>query len=87
MKEGGITSNTLIVAFLQLHLCGRSVLVTFLLKTGKQKYLPVVLCFQRSGGIWAEENDGGKVRGEPSRDFAKVTCQQWEGSKSTAVWS
>eukprot|EP00066_Takifugu_rubripes_P004388 XP_003967725.2 PREDICTED: AT-rich interactive domain-containing protein 3B [Takifugu rubripes] len=27
---------------------------------------------QRSGGIWAEENDGGKVRGEPSRDFAKL---------------
>lgn len=27
---------------------------------------------QRGGAIWAEENDGGKVRGEPSRDFAKV---------------
>ncbi|CAG08738.1 unnamed protein product, partial [Tetraodon nigroviridis] len=27
---------------------------------------------QRGGGVWAEENDGGKVRGEPSRDFAKL---------------
>ncbi|KAG7231097.1 hypothetical protein INR49_027137 [Caranx melampygus] len=27
---------------------------------------------QRGGAIWAEENDGGKVRGEPSRDFAKL---------------
>jgi len=23
--------------------------------------------------MWAEENDGGKIRGEPSRDFAKVS--------------
>lgn len=30
------------------------------------------VCLQRGGTIWAEENDGGKVRGEPSRDFAKV---------------
>ncbi|XP_023258372.1 AT-rich interactive domain-containing protein 3A-like [Seriola lalandi dorsalis] len=29
--------------------------------------------FKQSGSaIWAEENDGGKVRGEPSRDFAKL---------------
>lgn len=28
---------------------------------------------QRGSAIWAEENDGGKVRGEPSRDFAKVS--------------
>ncbi|XP_051239056.1 AT-rich interactive domain-containing protein 3A-like [Dicentrarchus labrax] len=27
---------------------------------------------QRGSAIWAEENDGGKVRGEPSRDFAKL---------------
>ncbi|XP_071351919.1 AT-rich interactive domain-containing protein 3A-like [Trachinotus anak] len=27
---------------------------------------------QRGTAIWAEENDGGKVRGEPSRDFAKL---------------
>ncbi|KAM6936775.1 LOW QUALITY PROTEIN: AT-rich interactive domain-containing protein 3B-like [Xenentodon cancila] len=27
---------------------------------------------QRGSGIWAEENDAGKVRGEPSRDFAKL---------------
>ncbi|XP_013876980.1 AT-rich interactive domain-containing protein 3B [Austrofundulus limnaeus] len=24
------------------------------------------------GGIWAEENEGGKAKGEPSRDFAKL---------------
>ncbi|XP_070764028.1 AT-rich interactive domain-containing protein 3B-like [Enoplosus armatus] len=30
------------------------------------------LCKQRGNAIWAEENDGGKVRGEPSRDFAKL---------------
>lgn len=28
---------------------------------------------QRGSAIWAEESDGGKVRGEPSRDFAKVS--------------
>ncbi|KAM9351497.1 AT-rich interactive domain-containing protein 3B-like [Symphorus nematophorus] len=27
---------------------------------------------QRGNAIWAEENDGGKIRGEPSRDFAKL---------------
>ncbi|XP_072291224.1 AT-rich interactive domain-containing protein 3B [Eucyclogobius newberryi] len=27
---------------------------------------------QRTGAIWAEEGDGGKARGEPSRDFAKL---------------
>ncbi|KAM4573049.1 AT-rich interactive domain-containing protein 3A-like [Odontesthes bonariensis] len=27
---------------------------------------------QRGSGMWAEENDGGKIRGEPSRDFAKL---------------
>ncbi|XP_033823651.1 AT-rich interactive domain-containing protein 3A-like isoform X2 [Periophthalmus magnuspinnatus] len=27
---------------------------------------------QRGGAIWAEESDGGKARGEPSRDFAKL---------------
>ncbi|XP_029379590.1 AT-rich interactive domain-containing protein 3A-like isoform X4 [Echeneis naucrates] len=27
---------------------------------------------QRGSAIWADENDGGKVRGEPSRDFAKL---------------
>ncbi|XP_070686398.1 AT-rich interactive domain-containing protein 3B-like [Pempheris klunzingeri] len=27
---------------------------------------------QRGSVIWAEESDGGKVRGEPSRDFAKL---------------
>ncbi|KAM3842503.1 AT-rich interactive domain-containing protein 3A-like [Diretmus argenteus] len=27
---------------------------------------------QRGSAIWAEENDGGKARGEPSRDFAKL---------------
>ncbi|XP_069018796.1 AT-rich interactive domain-containing protein 3B-like [Embiotoca jacksoni] len=27
---------------------------------------------RRGNAIWAEENDGGKVRGEPSRDFAKL---------------
>uniref|UniRef100_A0A8C5E5X6 AT-rich interactive domain-containing protein 3 n=1 Tax=Gouania willdenowi TaxID=441366 RepID=A0A8C5E5X6_GOUWI len=27
---------------------------------------------QRGNNIWAEESDGGKVRGEPSRDFAKL---------------
>ncbi|XP_053283684.1 AT-rich interactive domain-containing protein 3B isoform X1 [Pleuronectes platessa] len=27
---------------------------------------------QRGSAIWAEENDGGKLRGEPSRDFAKL---------------
>ncbi|XP_061576927.1 AT-rich interactive domain-containing protein 3A-like isoform X2 [Cololabis saira] len=27
---------------------------------------------QRGSGLWAEENDTGKVRGEPSRDFAKL---------------
>ncbi|XP_034541618.1 AT-rich interactive domain-containing protein 3B-like [Notolabrus celidotus] len=27
---------------------------------------------QRGSAIWAEDNDGGKVRGEPSRDFAKL---------------
>ncbi|XP_040894521.1 AT-rich interactive domain-containing protein 3A-like [Toxotes jaculatrix] len=27
---------------------------------------------QRGSAIWAEENDGGKVKGEPSRDFAKL---------------
>ncbi|XP_041650566.1 AT-rich interactive domain-containing protein 3B-like [Cheilinus undulatus] len=27
---------------------------------------------QRGGAIWAEDSDGGKVRGEPSRDFAKL---------------
>ncbi|XP_008304466.1 AT-rich interactive domain-containing protein 3A-like [Stegastes partitus] len=27
---------------------------------------------QRGGAVWAEEGDGGKVRGEPSRDFAKL---------------
>ncbi|KAM3609197.1 uncharacterized protein V6R79_010881 [Siganus canaliculatus] len=27
---------------------------------------------QRGSAIWAEENDGGKIRGEPSRDFAKL---------------
>ncbi|XP_029289960.1 AT-rich interactive domain-containing protein 3A-like [Cottoperca gobio] len=27
---------------------------------------------QRGSAIWAEENDGGKVRAEPSRDFAKL---------------
>ncbi|XP_038562978.1 AT-rich interactive domain-containing protein 3A-like [Micropterus salmoides] len=29
-------------------------------------------CKQRGSAIWAEENDGGKVKGEPSRDFAKL---------------
>ncbi|XP_037539512.1 AT-rich interactive domain-containing protein 3A [Nematolebias whitei] len=24
------------------------------------------------GGVWAEENEGGKIKGEPSRDFAKL---------------
>lgn len=32
----------------------------------------VCVCLQKGGAIWAEETDGGKVRGEPSRDFAKV---------------
>ncbi|XP_049929598.1 AT-rich interactive domain-containing protein 3A-like [Epinephelus moara] len=27
---------------------------------------------QRGSAVWAEDNDGGKVRGEPSRDFAKL---------------
>lgn len=27
---------------------------------------------QRGSSIWTEENDGAKVRGEPSRDFAKL---------------
>ncbi|XP_042352200.1 AT-rich interactive domain-containing protein 3A-like [Plectropomus leopardus] len=27
---------------------------------------------QRGSAIWAEDNDGGRVRGEPSRDFAKL---------------
>uniref|UniRef100_A0A3Q1GGZ5 AT-rich interactive domain-containing protein 3 n=1 Tax=Acanthochromis polyacanthus TaxID=80966 RepID=A0A3Q1GGZ5_9TELE len=27
---------------------------------------------QRGGAVWADESDGGKVRGEPSRDFAKL---------------
>ncbi|XP_042267714.1 AT-rich interactive domain-containing protein 3B-like [Thunnus thynnus] len=27
---------------------------------------------QRGSAIWAEDNDGGKLRGEPSRDFAKL---------------
>ncbi|XP_019934906.2 AT-rich interactive domain-containing protein 3A-like [Paralichthys olivaceus] len=27
---------------------------------------------QRGSAIWAEETDGGKLRGEPSRDFAKL---------------
>uniref|UniRef100_A0A667WY63 AT-rich interactive domain-containing protein 3 n=1 Tax=Myripristis murdjan TaxID=586833 RepID=A0A667WY63_9TELE len=27
---------------------------------------------QRGSTMWAEENDGGKARGEPSRDFAKL---------------
>ncbi|TDH09514.1 hypothetical protein EPR50_G00087450 [Perca flavescens] len=27
---------------------------------------------QRGSAIWAEENEGGKVKGEPSRDFAKL---------------
>ncbi|XP_036963815.1 AT-rich interactive domain-containing protein 3A-like [Acanthopagrus latus] len=27
---------------------------------------------QRGGAIWPEENEGGKIRGEPSRDFAKL---------------
>ncbi|KAM7002640.1 AT-rich interactive domain-containing protein 3B-like [Tautogolabrus adspersus] len=27
---------------------------------------------QRGGATWPEDNDGGKVRGEPSRDFAKL---------------
>ncbi|KAM8891158.1 AT-rich interactive domain-containing protein 3B-like [Spinachia spinachia] len=27
---------------------------------------------QRGNGMWAEENEGGKIRGEPSRDFAKL---------------
>ncbi|KAG7457335.1 AT-rich interactive domain-containing protein 3A-like [Solea senegalensis] len=27
---------------------------------------------QRGSAVWTEENDGGKVRGEPSRDFAKL---------------
>lgn len=27
---------------------------------------------QRGSAIWAEDNDGGKVKGEPSRDFAKL---------------
>ncbi|KAE8296156.1 AT-rich interactive domain-containing protein 3B [Larimichthys crocea] len=27
---------------------------------------------QRGSAIWAEDTDGGKVRGEPSRDFAKL---------------
>ncbi|XP_075945395.1 AT-rich interactive domain-containing protein 3A-like [Anarhichas minor] len=27
---------------------------------------------QRGNAIWAEENEGGKLRGEPSRDFAKL---------------
>lgn len=31
------------------------------------------MCLQRGSAIWAEENEGGKVRGEPSRDFAKVS--------------
>lgn len=31
------------------------------------------MCLQRGSSIWAEENDGGKIRGEPSRDFAKVS--------------
>ncbi|XP_028263873.1 AT-rich interactive domain-containing protein 3A-like [Parambassis ranga] len=29
-------------------------------------------CKQRGNAIWTEESDGGKVRGEPSRDFAKL---------------
>ncbi|KAF3688685.1 AT-rich interactive domain-containing protein 3B [Channa argus] len=28
--------------------------------------------FKQRSAIWAEENDGGKVKGEPSRDFAKL---------------
>lgn len=39
--------------------------------------LSACLCWflQRGGGgIWAEENEGGKMKGEPSRDFAKVCC-------------
>lgn len=27
---------------------------------------------QRGSAVWAEDNDGGRVRGEPSRDFAKL---------------
>ncbi|KAM7396899.1 hypothetical protein PAMP_019904 [Pampus punctatissimus] len=27
---------------------------------------------QRGSAVWAEDNDGGKVKGEPSRDFAKL---------------
>ncbi|KAM9377646.1 AT-rich interactive domain-containing protein 3B-like isoform 2-T2 [Pholidichthys leucotaenia] len=27
---------------------------------------------QRGSALWAEENEGGKIRGEPSRDFAKL---------------
>ncbi|XP_037308581.2 AT-rich interactive domain-containing protein 3B-like [Pungitius pungitius] len=27
---------------------------------------------KRGNGMWAEENEGGKIRGEPSRDFAKL---------------
>lgn len=34
---------------------------------------------QRGGAIWAEENEGGKVRGEPSRDFAKVNLVDKRG--------
>lgn len=57
------------------------------LETSKDEYLLAFVCLQRGGGIWAEENDGGKVRGEPSRDFAKVIYQQRECFKSGAVRS
>lgn len=63
-----------------LQLCRPSVvrLLIFLsvVKTSRDKYLLELPCLQRGGGVWAEENDGGKVRGEPSRDFAKV--MEWK---------
>lgn len=78
--DGGKTPATFIIPPLRLRRLAAVGPLVFLpvVETSGGKYLLLLLCLQRGGGVWAEENDGGKVRGEPSRDFAKVTYCQWE---------
>lgn len=42
----------------------------------------VLVHVQRGCGVWTEDSDGGKLRGEPSRDFAKVSRpDSWRDDK------
>lgn len=44
--------------------------------------------FKQKGSVgWAEENEGSKTRGEPSRDFAKTTCRPESTFSQWPVWT